>query len=75
MTKPEELFYITVTDFVAKASSHWTLLANLIADQFKLPPDTINHWLKGTDFPETEVRMRIINFTINHYCYCYRDCK
>lgn len=75
MTKLEEQFHVTIKSFVAALPSHEKALADEISARHKLPPEVINQWLEGLDFPETTTRTRIIDFTVNHTCYCELKCK
>ncbi len=63
-----ELFHLTVRNFVNTASGHRRLL---MVSSLSLAPEEIDKWVQGKDLPDDMTkRVHIIDFIWNHYCNC-----
>ncbi|MDP3697849.1 MAG: hypothetical protein Q8R55_07650 [Candidatus Taylorbacteria bacterium] len=73
LSPQDNLFFISVRNFLNEKSEHRPWLIKLMADRMPDVPADIDSWLAGKNFPPIDIRMRIINVFINHKCAC--DCK
>lgn len=62
-----ELFHLTVKNFVDTAKSHRRVLAN---SWLSLALADIDNWSKGENLPELSKRAGVMGFIWNHNCNC-----
>lgn len=68
--KQEELFLVSIRNFLAKSDKHPLLLAN---SHLNIPVESFNDWINAKNLPEVAIRTRVIDFIWTHNCSC--TCK
>ena len=64
----DELFHLTVRNFINTAKSHWQVLAK---SHLALAHDEIDKWVQGQNLPtDMPRRVQIMDFIWTHYCNC-----
>jgi len=73
-TAQEELFRVSVNNFVNRASNHRKVLAG---SRFSPAPEDIDKWIDSKDLPELIWMSRIMDFIWSHRCNfsCNGDCN
>lgn len=69
--KQDELFLLSIRNFVADSDKHPALLFD---SYLHINASEFNDWLDGKNLPETGIRVRVMDFIWTHHSYCSRIC-